>query len=235
MKKNKLFYLLSIATVVSIALPTTIIYARESDEAPRGSDGSGDSAVSIQVRSDLKDDDTGDDDSITSTSSVKLRGDGTVDDDSSVEQERSDDDSNDVAEEHRSSVSAFVQNLLDLADEDKSGIGEQVREVAKEQNDSKERVAKAVEEVQKRSKINIFIFGPDFKNIGKIRSEIVQTENRIEKLNKLLTGTSTTTISASTTLEVENLRIEQEKLNNFVIENENVFSLLGWFVKLFSK
>ena len=205
MKKNKLFYLLSIATVVSIALPTAIIYARESDEAPRGSDGSGDSAVSIQVRSDLKDDDTGDD------------------------------DSNDVAEEHRSSVSAFVQNLLDLADEDKSGIGEQVREVAKEQNDSKERVAKAVEEVQKRSKINIFIFGPDFKNIGKIRSEIVQTENRIEKLNKLLTGTSTTTISASTTLEVENLRIEQEKLNNFVIENENVFSLLGWFVKLFSK
>src|SRR3989344_5584756 len=202
MKKNKLFYLLSIATVVSIALPTAIIYARESDEAPRGSDGSGDSAVSIQVRSDLKDDDTGDDDSITSTSSVKLRGDGTVDDDSSVEQERSDDDSNDVAEE---------------------------------QNDSKERVAKAVEEVQKRSKINIFIFGPDFKNIGKIRSEIVQTENRIEKLNKLLTGTSTTTISASTTLEVENLRIEQEKLNNFVIENENVFSLLGWFVKLFSK
>lgn len=81
------------------------------------------------------------------------------------------------AEQHRSIVANFVQNLLKVASRQEGGIGDQVRVVAQQQNDSKEREAQAIEKVQKRGKFRTFLIGTDYKNLGQLRNETVQTRN----------------------------------------------------------
>jgi uncharacterized protein with beta-barrel porin domain len=232
MKYDKKLYFISLAIIAVLSLPATSLYARESDETP--------DQLKIgnnQESTTLKDDNSPDDNIVEEqdkndrdqTSAEKI-------DEVTDQNDGNDEDNKDVAEEHRSSVASFVQNLLDLSDKSTSTtIGEQVREVAREQDDSEENVSKAIDAIKKRNKITTFFFGTDYKNVGQLRSEIAKTGNRIEKLSRLLEVIPTSTPSTSTIAEIANLKLEQIKLNTFITQNENVFSLFGWFVKLFNK
>jgi len=137
-------------------------------------------------------------------------------------------------EQHKSTVSTFVQNLLDVANKE-SGIGDQVKAVATEQEQSKEKVADAIDKVKNRNTIKTFLFGTDYKNIGQLRSEMVTTDNSISKLKTLLGETTSSGNQAILQSQITSLEQEQTKINNFITTNESKFSLLGWLVKLFSK
>jgi hypothetical protein len=107
----------------------------------------------------------------------------------------SDDKENDVdndtatstsqGDEHKSDVAKFVKKLLEVAGTHK-GIGEEVRVIAREQASSSERVSQAVKEIEDRNIFKTFFVGADYKNVGMIRSEIAQTQNRLNKLDKEL-------------------------------------------------
>jgi hypothetical protein len=144
-------------------------------------------------------------------------------------------DNKNQAEEHRSTVSDFVQELQGVADNQKGGIGEQVRLIAQEQNEVKEKIADQIESIQERNKIKTFLFGSNYKNLGALRSEMVQTRNRLEKLIGIME--QTTSQADKTELQNQIQTMEQERLNieNFVKTNESKFSLFGWLVKLFNK
>ncbi len=136
------------------------------------------------------------------------------------------------AEEHRSTVAGFVQTLLRAASSTEGGIGQQVRVIAQQQNDSDATTTKTIEKVQSRNKIKIFLFGSDYKNLGVLRSEMVQTRNRIDQLNRAIeNATNTTEIQA----QIQTLEQEQVKIENFVKEQEGKFSLFGWLAKMFNK
>lgn len=140
-----------------------------------------------------------------------------------------------MADEHRSKVSTFVQNLLKTADKRQDGIGEQVRQVAKEQDDSEASTTEAIKQVEERGSFKTFLIGTDYKNIGVIRSQIAKTKARIEQLSRLFDQMPSSTISASTTEQLQSLKQTEDKLTGFVTQNENKFSLFGWFMRLFSK
>ena len=139
------------------------------------------------------------------------------------------------AREHRSAVANFVQSLLNVADRQEGGIGEQVRVIAQQQNNAEATTTQAMEKIQTRSKIKTFLFGSDYKNLGALRSEMVHTRNRLDRLNRLLP----TVQNASDTVEIQNqiqvLEQEQTKINNFIQVQEGKFSLFGWLLKLFNK
>lgn len=139
------------------------------------------------------------------------------------------------ADSHRSAVSTFVQNLLKVADKVGNGIGDEVRVVAQEQYNSTETVSAAIEAVENRNSVKTFLIGTDYKNIGMIRSEMVKTQARIEQLTRTMEKMKSPSDTASTTVQIQNLTQEQTRLNNFIQQNENKFSLFGWFVKLFNK
>ncbi|MFA5392392.1 MAG: hypothetical protein WC306_01710 [Candidatus Paceibacterota bacterium] len=135
-------------------------------------------------------------------------------------------------EEHRSTVANFVQTLLKTASSTKDGIGQQVRVIAQQQNDSDVTTTEAIEIIQSRNKIKTFLIGSDYKNLGALRSEIVQTRNRIDQLNKVIqNATNTTEIQG----QIQTLEQEQAKIENFIKEQEGKFSLFGWLVKMFNK
>jgi len=138
--------------------------------------------------------------------------------------------------EHRSAVANFVQGLLNFADREPGGIGEQVREVARAQSSSTDKIVQAMEQVQTRSKIKTFLFGSDYKNLGALRSEMVQTRNRLEQLNRLLVDVVDEADKTELQEQIDTLTAEQTKIDNFIQEREQAgkISLLGWLVRLFN-
>lgn len=137
--------------------------------------------------------------------------------------------------EHRSTVSTFVQTLLNVADREEGGIGEQVRVVAQQQNESKDTVADAIDTIKNRGKVKTFLIGTDYKNIGQLRSEMVKTRNQIDQLKRLLDKATSEESKTALQGQIQALEQEQQKIEDFLKANESKVSLFGWFVKLFSK
>ena len=138
------------------------------------------------------------------------------------------------AQIHRSAVANFVQNLLQVADRE-GGIEKQVRVIAQQQNQSASSTASAIENVQARSKIKTFLIGTDYKNLEALRSEIVQTQNRLKQLNRLAENTQNEADKTEIQNQIQVLEQEQTKIENFIKTQESKFSLFGWLVKLFNK
>ncbi len=137
------------------------------------------------------------------------------------------------AEQHRSAVANFVQGILQVADRE-GGIGQQVRVIAQQQNQSASTTIQAVGKVQTRSKIKTFFFGSDYKNLGTLRSEMVQTRNRLEQLNRLMENVQNEGDKTELQNQIQTLEQEQIKIESFIKAEEGKFSLFGWLVKLFN-
>lgn len=138
------------------------------------------------------------------------------------------------ADEHRSEVAKFVQTLLSASTR-LGGLGEEVRKIAHEQASSTEKIAESIEKIEKRSKWKTFLIGSDYQNLGEVRSEIVTTANRIERLNREMEKVASSTEKTAIAAEIQSLKDEQTKLETFVETNESKFSVFGWAVRLFLK
>jgi len=138
-------------------------------------------------------------------------------------------------EQHRNTISTFVQGLLETADSDQDGIGQEVQAVATEQNESKDKVADIIDKINNRNGIKTFLIGTDYKNIGELRSETVRNENQISQLKNLLDKTMNTEIKTSLQAQIQTLEQERSRIENFIKTNESKFSLFGWLVRLFNK
>jgi uncharacterized membrane protein YgaE (UPF0421/DUF939 family) len=137
------------------------------------------------------------------------------------------------SKQHRSVTADFVKGLLNVADRQKGGIGEQVRVIAQEQGQNEEKTADQIDAIQKRNKIKTFLIGADYKNVGALRSEMVQTRNRIERLKRLMEQTINEVDKAALQTQIDNMEIEQTNTETFLKTNESTFSLFGWVRKLF--
>ena len=137
--------------------------------------------------------------------------------------------------EYRSTVATFVQNLSNVADNEQGGIGVQVRVIANAQNNSKDNVANAIDKIRNRNGFKTFFIGTDYRNVGQLRSEMVKTGNQINQLTALLDQTTNADDKVTLQTQIDALKLQQQKINDFLEANENKFSLFGWFVKLFNK
>lgn len=218
-------------------------------QASEGDDDSvsADTSFGLKVRGDgTVDDDQpglGAEVQVQAQNQVKLRGDGTVDDSQEgVEEENEEDDDSDDnsrgqerATERRSAVANFVQSLLRVADRQEGGLGTQVRAMAQEQEASSERALQAKAKVEQRSKIRTFLFGTDYKNLGAIRSEVVQTQARLRQLNQTLSGLVSDEEKLELQSQIQAVVGEQAELEAFIQAQETKISLFGWLTKLFNK
>lgn len=160
--------------------------------------------------------------------------DASEEDDSNATSSEDMDDDELSGDEHRSDVATFVKSLLRVADRD-GGIGEKVREVAREQNETASTTAEAIEKVSKKGKIATFFFGSDYKNLGQLRSELVTTENNIEKLRDLVDEAANIANKTELEAQVKILEETKAKVDAFITEHESAFSLFGWVARMFAK
>ncbi len=92
-----------------------------------------------------------------------------------------------------------------------------------------------MDRVENRSGFKVFFIGTDYKNLGELRSEMVTTQNHLDRLNKAMERASSTTVKEDLEAQIKELEIIKNKADGFIKANENKFSLFGWLVRLFSK
>jgi len=134
----------------------------------------------------------------------------------------------------RSAVASFVQSLLSVANRD-GGIGPEVRLVAQEQASTSEKVKTDMDNLGGESKIKVFLFGPNYRNLGDLRSSIVTTQNNIDRLKKAQTKATSASVKADLEVQIKALEDVASSTEAFVEANESKLSILGWFVKIFVK
>ncbi len=143
-----------------------------------------------------------------------------------------DNDDNTSGAEHRSIVATFVHSLLNVADRE-GGIGAQVRAIAMAQNDAATTTVSAMTQVDARGSLRTFFFGSDYKNLGKIRAGIASTTQTLEQLKALLSSTTNVSDRAELSAQINALQAEQVRVQAYIKAHEDVFSLFGWFNKMF--
>ncbi|OGM98820.1 MAG: hypothetical protein A2915_01560 [Candidatus Yanofskybacteria bacterium RIFCSPLOWO2_01_FULL_41_34] len=139
-----------------------------------------------------------------------------------------------TGQEHRSEVAKIVQELRRVAGQD-STIGQEVRKVAQEQEDSAKKAEEAINNVDKVSKFKVLFLGTDYKNLGALRSELVTTQNAIDRLTKSLERITDISLKADIQKQIDALKATLVKAEAFAKDHESQFSFLGWFVRLFVK
>jgi hypothetical protein len=107
-----------------------------------------------------------------------------------------------------------------------------VKAVAKEEKDSVEGVSAKMEQVEKRNGFKTFLIGSDYKNLGALRSELVTTQNHIDRLTKSLERATSTENKVDLEKQIAELEGIRTKAEAFVKDQEGKFSLFGWLVKM---
>lgn len=132
---------------------------------------------------------------------------------------------------HKNIVANFVQNLLWVASRD-GEIREQVRTIAQEQDQSAAIVIEVMEKVQTRNNITTFFLGSNYKDLGLLISETVQTRSNLEQLNRLTENVQNEEDKTEIQNQIQILNQEQTKIENFIKFQKDKFSLFGWFTKI---
>ncbi|KND47675.1 MAG: hypothetical protein AB201_01935 [Parcubacteria bacterium C7867-006] len=219
MKNNtKRFYLLSALSVFLLVFGVKVsalsVGVNTKAEVEVGSKTSASATGTVKMESGERNDD-GDDNS-SATSSDKRE------------------DNENLGDEHRSAVSTVVKNLLMVANRD-GGIGAEVRLVAQEQASTSAKVKTDIDELNSESKLKVFLLGPNYRNIGELRSTIVTTQNHIERLKKAEQKTASVSVKADLQAQIKALEGISSSTQAFVEANENKLSLFGWVVHIFVK
>jgi len=129
-------------------------------------------------------------------------------------------------------VSSTVQTVTQLESKVRNPKAKEALQIAAETTEQVEATAEsALNEMYGRPGFLKFIIGPDYKNAGEVRSEIVKLRNEIRKLTKTgegLTGSDKTAIDQSIAALQTDLVAIETKLSDAL----KGISLFGWLSKL---
>ena len=112
-------------------------------------------------------------------------------------------------------------------------IKSQVSEVIEEEEQSDEVIDDSIKSMEGRPGYLKFIMGPDYKNAGQVRSEVVHLRNQISKLDRIQdrVGASESGTIGET---IATLQAELTAIETTLYEKLQGFSLFGWLSKLLS-
>ena len=110
-------------------------------------------------------------------------------------------------------------------------VKEELEQIQAEQIESDKTIDSSLNKINTRSGLAKLVIGPDYKNAGAVRSEIVHLQNQVRQLTRLESKASTsekTAIQESISSLNEELLAVETRLN----ESLKGFSLFGWLSKL---
>lgn len=118
--------------------------------------------------------------------------------------------------------------LKNVQDEE---VETEVEDIKDEQVEADTEIDDSLNNMKARPSIVKFIMGPDYKNAGQVRSQIVQLRNQVAKLTRLKDKLSTTSI---TTIDetIASLNSDLYDIELKLYEQLKGFSLLGWLSRL---
>lgn len=112
-------------------------------------------------------------------------------------------------------------------------IGEQVRTMVQSHQQIQTKVQTAVQAMSKRNGVVKFLLGPDYKNAGQVRSNVVDLRNDIDKLERMKADATASDVEDIQTA-IDELQIEADTLDAQLEEELSGFSLFGWLARRFA-
>ncbi len=141
---------------------------------------------------------------------------------------------NETAGSRSSEVAKAVQGMLTVANRvNDQGIGDQIRNIAKEQNQAEDDANKAMDKIQSRTGFAEFFIGPNYKQIKEVKKVMEQNQLRIQELQQIMTKLSNESDKTEIQNQINVLELQNLNLANQLDAEDEGFTLLGWFIRLF--
>jgi len=114
-------------------------------------------------------------------------------------------------------------NVNTDTEQESVNIAEELKKVIEKQKISTDNVDTAIKNI---SELKTFVIGND---LGILKFELVQLEGQASLLKALAKKTQNNTEKVAINNDLDLLKKEQAKVEDFILEQKNKFSLLGWF------
>ncbi len=112
--------------------------------------------------------------------------------------------------------------------------GEQIRSMIQNHQQVQTRTKTALQEMSQRSQAVKLLAGPDYKNAGLVKSDVVELKNDIEELEAIKTEIMPTDVG-EVQGAIDELQLEADQLETQLEEQISGFSFFGWLGKLLAK
>lgn len=129
-------------------------------------------------------------------------------------------------------IKTAIQNLNRVTERNNNPeVGEQIRSMVQNHERVQTRTKTALQQMSQRNKAVKFLLGPDYKNAGQVRSDVVGLRNDIRKLEQIKEG-SLPADAGDVQGAIDELQVEANELEAQLEEQLSGFSLFGWLAKL---
>jgi hypothetical protein len=132
-------------------------------------------------------------------------------------------------------IGAATQNLNRIVDrKNNPEIGEQVRTMIQAHEKVQTRTQTALQEMSQRKEAVKLMIGPDYKNAGQVRSDVVGLRNDIKKLEQIKED-SLPSDTEDVQGAIDELKVETNNLEIQLAEELSGFSFFGWLNRLINR
>ena len=132
-------------------------------------------------------------------------------------------------------IEKAVQNLKRVTGRNNNPeIGEQIRSMVQSHEEIQTRTKTALHQMSQRNQVLKFMIGPDYKNAGEIRSDVVGIRNDIRKLERIKENSLPIDVG-DVQGAIDELQVEASNLETQLSEQLSGFSLFGWLAKLLAE
>lgn len=107
-----------------------------------------------------------------------------------------------------------------------------LRTMINQRTQEEERTETAINKIENRGKIRSFLFGTDYKNLGELRSAMVQNRNQIRKLIQMMGQVQSGESESAIKAQIAILLQERINLKSIIQSAEDQSSLFGWMLKI---
>jgi len=138
-----------------------------------------------------------------------------------------------LAQRENRGIETAAQNLNRVTERSNNPeIGEQIRSMVQNHEKVQARTKTALHQMSQRNQALKFMIGPDYKNAGQVRSDVVSLKNDISKLEKIKEKSLPADVG-DIQGAIGELQVEADELETQLTEQLSGFSLFGWLAKLF--
>jgi len=129
-------------------------------------------------------------------------------------------------------IGTAIQNLNRVNERNNNPeTGEQIRSMVQNHQNVQARTMTALHKMNQRNQTLKFLIGPDYKNAGQVRSDVVGLRNDIRKLEQIKQGSLPEDVEDIQSA-IDELQFEANGLDSQLAEELSGFSLFGWLAKL---
>lgn len=111
-------------------------------------------------------------------------------------------------------------------------LGAKLEAAAKSYLLSEDKVNEAIDRADKRTSFAKFFIGPNYGELAAVNAQIEQNRLRIQEMNQIMVQLQNEADQSELRSEIQTLEAQNTTLQDQLDEEEDVFSLFGWLVKL---